>query len=129
MKEKLTEEQITSAKLTIDRELQEIDRLKKMMAHSDAYLRLKENDDFKFLFEEAYFKDEAIRYTGLLAEKYYAEKGKREEITDSLQSISMLQSWFRNLETIHSLASNKIKESEENIAAHRELIAKGEYEQ
>lgn len=63
----------------------------------DALNRLMEDKDFKKVITEGYFKDEAIRLTGLLAHDEIRRQNLRPAIMEQLVAISNLQDYFRTI--------------------------------
>jgi len=63
----------------------------------DALNRLMEDKDFKKVIIEGYFKDEAIRLTGLLAHDEIRRQNLRPAIMEQLVAISNLQDYFRTI--------------------------------
>ena len=63
--------------------------------------RLYEDKDFQKVILEGYFKDEAVRLSGLLAHDEIRRQNLRPEIMEKLVAISNLQDYFR---TIHNMA-------------------------
>lgn len=57
----------------------------------EALIALEEDKNFKKLFVEGYFTDEAARITGLLSSEYVRQNGIRPLMMEKLVAISSLQ--------------------------------------
>jgi hypothetical protein len=79
--------------------------------------RLHENEDFKKVILEGYFKDKAINGVSLLAEDNIKRQGLRTDLMESLIAISQLQDYFK---TIRNLAEELQAEEEEQEEQLRE---------
>jgi len=60
----------------------------------NALERLHNNEDFKKVILEGYFKDKAIDGVSALANDYVIQNGKRTEVMEALIAISHLQDYF-----------------------------------
>ena len=60
----------------------------------EALERLEQNEDFKKVILEAYFKDKAVNSVSLLAVPQIKAQGKRGDIMEELVAISQLQDFF-----------------------------------
>jgi len=65
--------------------------------------RLHQNDDFKDLILEGYFKDKAVDGVSMLAHDSVIKSGKRGEIMESLVAISHLQDHFIMIQNLGSI--------------------------
>lgn len=74
--------------------------------------RLKQNDDFKLVILDGYFKDKAINGVSLLATDYVRKNGLRGQIMEDMVAISALQDYFI---TIENLGTQPIDEDEDSI--------------
>jgi len=77
----------------------------------NALERLENNNDFKTVILEGYFKDKAINGVSLLAQDYVKQNGLRSEVMESLIAISALEDFFI---TIKSLGTPVPDESEDD---------------
>jgi hypothetical protein len=68
----------------------------------NALERLEQNDDFKLVIKEGYFKDKAVNGVSLLATDYVKKAGARGDIMEQLVAISQLEDYFA---TIHNLGT------------------------
>ena len=62
--------------------------------------RLKDNEDFKKLILEGYFKDKAITAVGILSSDYVVQNNQRSDVMEQLIAISQLKDYFRVVENI-----------------------------
>ena len=77
---------------------------------SEALERLKQNDDFKKVILEGYFKDRAINGVSLLAMDRIKQMGVRPDIMESLIAISALQDYFITIESMGSVPADSEEE-------------------
>lgn len=63
----------------------------------EALERLQENDDFKKVIKEGYFKDKAVDGVSLLATDYVRQTGVRGNIMEELVAISALENYFQTI--------------------------------
>ena len=63
----------------------------------EALSRLHDNPDFQKVILEAYFKDEPIRITSLLATDYARREGVRPVLMEKLVAISSLEDYFQTI--------------------------------
>lgn len=68
----------------------------------NALERLEQNEDFKTVIKEGYFKDKAINGVSLLATDYVKKAGARGDLMEQLVAISQLEDYFA---TIHNLGT------------------------
>lgn len=76
----------------------------------EALERLEQNEDFKKVIREGYFKDKAVNGVSLLATDYVKQAGARGDIMEQLVAISQLEDYFNvihNLGTIPADADNE----------------------
>ena len=71
--------------------------------------RLEQNEDFKRLILEGYFKDKAINGVSMLATDHVKRGGFRGEIMEALVAISHLEDYFM---TIKGIGSAPIEEDD-----------------
>ena len=76
----------------------------------EALGRLKQNDDFKQVILEGYFKDRAINGVSLLAMDRIKQMGVRPDIMESLIAISALQDYFITIESMGSVPADSEEE-------------------
>lgn len=66
----------------------------------EALERLKENEDFKTVFIDGYFKEKAIELTSLLATEYVRQNGLRGAIMEELVAISVCEDYLHTIEQL-----------------------------
>lgn len=69
--------------------------------------RLHENEDFKKVILEGYFKDKAINGVSMLAQDYIIRNGKRTEVMEALIAISHLQDYFITIENMTNTSDDE----------------------
>lgn len=68
----------------------------------NALERLEQNEDFKKVIKEGYFRDKAVNGVSLLATDYVKQAGARGDIMEQLVAISQLEDYFN---VIHNLGT------------------------
>lgn len=65
--------------------------------------RLRENQDFKRLILEGYFKDKAVNGVSLLAQDGIVQGGHRSAVMEDLIAISSLEDYFVTIENLGTI--------------------------
>lgn len=65
--------------------------------------RLKQNEDFKRVILDGYFKDKAVNGVSLLATDYVKKGGFRSDIMEQLIAISQLEDYFAMVENLGTI--------------------------
>lgn len=81
-----------------------------MVELNNSLTRLKDNQDFKKLILEGYFKDFAVNQTSMLATDYVRKTGTRPEVMERLVAISNLQDWFITIEQLGTIPQDEDEE-------------------
>ncbi len=79
----------------------------------DAILRLEKNPDYRLVFEEHIFRDEAARTVGCLADPQFASDEAQNHLQKTLSMISVLQLMLMHAVTMGNMATSSIAENEE----------------
>ncbi len=82
-----TEDQLQQVEVSLE-------QAKNIVERADAYNRLTQNNDFKFLIEDCYFNKEPVRITMNLANSHLSKKETEEYAMTALNSISLLNQFF-----------------------------------
>lgn len=102
-----------------DTQIQEIElsieEAKAQVALADALQRLHKNPDFKLVILDGYFRDEAARMVGLLADPNMQDERMQAAVNNSLRSISELRSHFGKVFHFGELASIAIGDAQAAI--------------
>ena len=77
--------------------------------------RLFVNPDFKAIFEDGYFKDEAARLVGLMTDPEFSSADRQKEINNDMLGISATRQYLMN---VHRLGKNL---EQQIIASEAEL--------
>lgn len=93
-----------------------IDEAKKVVKRGEALDRLMKNRDFKALFLEGYFKEEAQRLVSISADPNM--KPYREEIMDNIKAISITQQYLSLIGRTADMAAQQI----EDLQGERDLL-------
>lgn len=86
-----------------------------IIAYGDALSRLENNKDFKKIFLEGYFREEAIRLVGLLGDPYLGTPEKQASIIKQMEGISNLRSYLILLAQNAMKAKHVLSEEEEAL--------------
>ena len=121
----LTPEQTIEAEREIAHIKEEMERINHSIEIGDILLDLKKDERYKVVFDEYYLKDEVIRDTMLLAEKYFLEADQRQSLQDSLIAKSHFNDWVRATTSMQTLSAGRIAEHEERLKKLESLLAIG----
>ena len=87
---------------------QELKQVEATIEDAEKYLKfsihegkLSKNESFKKIIMEGYFKDEAARLAGMLAEPQMADELNQREITSALKAIGHLRQYLINIHRTH----------------------------
>lgn len=121
----LTPEQIES----LDRELEnikkEVKRIKYSVEIGDTLKELKKDPKYKKVFDEYYLKEEVVRTTMLLAEKYFMEADQRQSLQDSLIAMSHFNDWTKATVSMGTLSAGRLVEHANRIKEINNMLASG----
>lgn len=95
---------------------------KKVLEFAQAVKRLELNKDFKKVFVEGYFKDEAVRLVHLRSDSQSQSKEVQENILKALDAIGYLSQFLKKAVLDGDLALKQIAMNED---IQQELIAEG----
>jgi len=96
----------------------ELSVAKEMVAKAEAARRLHSNRDFKKLFLDGLFKDEASRLVGLMADPQAA--AHRNEIMETMIGISVVQAFLRQTVQLGRMAAENIEAMEDEAEVLRQ---------
>ena len=88
--------------------------------------RLLENPDFKEVFEEGYFKNEAARLVSLLCDGDWRTEERRKEIIDDMLGISSVRQYIIGIRQMGKHLERQIAESESALEELRAEATEGE---
>lgn len=100
-----------SAAIQID-----LDEAKKKVKLGEALDRLERNKDFKLVFEEEFFKQEAIRQVSCLSEPAFQSPHMHASLIADMRAGATLQAFFRLLQRNAEAAKQAIINGEEELA-------------
>ena len=83
----------------------------------EALERLHNNEDFKKVILEGYFKDRAVNGVSMLASGHVVDNGLRPQVMEDLIAISRLQDYFLTINNLGSIT----EEDEENMDTDGEV--------
>jgi hypothetical protein len=99
-----------------------IDTAKSVVKRKEAVDRLFDNKDFKFIFEEGYFKEEPARLVSLLTDPEFASDERQEEIQRDMIGISALRQYLMNLLRLGYQMEQQIARSEQELEELRNEV-------
>ena len=112
-REMATEHDLEQIDLSIDQAKLSIDNLK-------ALNRLSQNKDFKHLFLEGYFKEEASRLVLLKADPQVEEEKHQKAIMLAIDAIGHMRQYCNTIQVVGRMAERALKEDE---ATREEILA------
>lgn len=77
---------------------------------NNALERLRQNDDFRTVILDGYFKDKAINGVSLLATEYVKRNNARSDVMEQLIAISALEDYFMTIENLGTIPSESEEE-------------------
>ncbi len=78
------------------------------VTQKEALDRLEQNEDFKTVILDGYFKDRALDQVSLLGSEYIKRNGLRPEVMELLVAISTLQDHFATIKNLGGIAEQEI---------------------
>lgn len=100
----------------LEQDIQEVtlslEEAKKLVAFGEAISRLEKNKDYRLVFADGYFRDEAARLTMLSAERNLTQD-QRDNVLHSIRSIGELGVFLRMRVTQAEMAKTAIGDAEE----------------
>ena len=115
--------------LQLRKELENIEkdviRLEKAIHIGKVLADLKEDDRYKEVFDEYYLKDEVIRTTMLLSEKYFMEEAQRQSLSDSLISYSHFNDWVNATVSMELLSKSRLEEHRQRKEEINQILSSG----
>lgn len=92
-----------------------IDEARKMVENARALERLQSNPDFKRIFEEGYFREEAIRLVHLKSDAHMQSPEKQASILRDVDAIGSLIQYLNNIFHTGNMAQDAIAEGEQAL--------------
>ena len=86
---------------------------------------LRKDPKFVKVFEEFYLKEEVVRETMLLSEKYFLEADQRQSLLDGLISKAYLNDWMTATISMESLSASRLVEHKTRLKEIEELLSRG----
>jgi len=107
-----------------DEALQQIEislaQARNTIERAEALSRLRDNKDFKLLFMEGYFRDEAARLVLLKADPNMQEESKQQQVNNMLTAIGYVSQYLNAVAQLGAMAQRAIQENEQT---REEIIA------
>jgi hypothetical protein len=115
--------------LQVEKEIEQINKEVKRISHSvemgEVLADLKTDERFKKVFDEFYLKDEVVRETMLLSEKYFLEADQRQSLLDGLVSKAYLNDWINATVSMKALSASRLVEHENRLKELHEMLTVG----
>jgi hypothetical protein len=123
--QELTPDETFAAKKEIDNIQAEVDRINRSIEIGETLEDLKKDERYKKVFDEYYLKDEVIRDTMLLVEKYFLESDQRQSLQDSLIAKSHFNDWVKATVSMKMLSRSRLLEHENRLRELKDALAVG----
>jgi len=115
--------------LQVEKEIEQINKEVKRISYSvemgEMLADLKTDERFKQVFDEFYLKDEVVRETMLLSEKYFLEADQRQSLQDGLISKAYLNDWINATVSMKTLSASRLVEHENRLRELHEMLTVG----
>lgn len=95
-----------------------IEEAKRIVGDRDAVKKLFGNREFKRIFVDGYFKDEALRLVGISADP--TMDAKREAIQEEIRGISLVNQYLQNIIRFGDIAQDSLSEAYETLEEVRQ---------
>jgi hypothetical protein len=92
-----------------------IDQAKEIIERKEKMERLLQNPDFKAVFSEGYFRDEAARLVSLLSDPEMRDQQKHEDLVNDMRGISSMQLYILNVRRLGVQMEQALKAHEEAL--------------
>jgi len=123
--QELTEEQTLSTKKEIDNIEEEIKRIEHSIDIGETLEDLKQDERYKKVFDEYFLKDEVIRDTMLLVEKYFVDADQRQSLQDCLIAKSHFNDWVKATVSMKILSKSRLLEHANRLKELKDLLSTG----
>ena len=102
--------------MTPDQQLEQIqisrEQAEKSVALWKAFTNLRNNEDFKTLIQDAYFRDEAARLVLLKADQSFVSDDRQKALDNAMQGISALNQFFNSIIQLGIMSQQSLQELE-----------------
>ena len=110
---------------TVEKQIEiSMEQAKSVIERKQTTLKMIESAAFKEIIEEGYFKEEAARLVGLMADPEFVSEERQEEIRNDMMGISSLRFYIVNLLRMGSQMEQSLAASEEALDELRDEEAK-----
>ena len=103
----------------------EVERINFSIDIGETLTELKEDPRYIKVFTEYYLKDEVVRETMLLSEKYFLEADQRQSLLDGLIAKAHFNDWTTATTTMKSLSEGRLKEHDLRLKEIHALLTAG----
>ena len=115
--------------LEVERKLEnakiEVTRIEHSIVIGQTLAELKKDPKYIQVFDEYFLKDEVIRDTMLLTEKYFLEENQRMSLQDSLVSKAHFNDWVKATTSMATLSASRLAELHLNIKELETVLTVG----
>jgi hypothetical protein len=121
----LTPEQTLQAQKEVEHIKKEVDRIKYSVEIGETLADLKKDERYKKVFDEFYLKEEVIRETMLLSEKYFLEADQRQSLQDGLIAKAHFNDWVNATVSMQTLSASRLAEHENRLRELNDMLVNG----
>jgi hypothetical protein len=90
----------------------DIERVNKALTAYESLKKLQDNDEYKLIFDEMYFKEEVERVSNALTEPTYLKRDQLQNLSDVLDNIRGLKMFMKNIQINGDFAKGNLEELE-----------------
>ena len=123
--EQLTPEQTLQAEREIANIKKEVERITYSVEVGELLADLKTDKRYKKVFDEFYLKEEVVRETMLLAEKYFLEPDQRQSLQDGLIAKAHFNDWVTATVSMKTLSASRLVEHEQRLRDLNSMLTSG----
>lgn len=100
----------------VEQEIQiSIDAARGAVTRKDKLVKLSQTDEFKEIFEDGYFRDEAARLVSLLSDPEFSAEDKQNELLNDMIGISSTRQYLMNVHRLGMSLERQIAASENEL--------------
>ncbi len=123
--QELTPIQELQAKKEVENIKKEVERIEYSVKVGDTLEELKKDKRYIEVFDEYYLKEEVIRETMLLSEKYFMEADQRQSLQDGLISKAYFNDWVKATVSMKTLSASRLVEHANRLKELDTLLSMG----
>ncbi len=123
--QELTPLQVVQAEKEIQNIKKEVTRIEYSVEMGKMLTELQKDDKWKKVIEEFYLKEEVVRETMLLSEKYFLEPDQRQSLQDGLISKAHFNDWVNATTSMQALSASRLIEHENRLKELNRMLDVG----